>query len=355
MDWIPTAGTPREVTQKLETPVVYFYSDQEIDKVSLAVTFPHGIITEYYPAPALNLPPIGGIGATANGHAEWEIRVHDRETHLAVPPVDATSIWAPSRRVTANFVESLEGEKEHHVFYRGLGRWDGDVRVTSTLTDLMIYNLGNQTISAIWILVSDGVSRGFVKRLDSLHPMGKVEVPLSQNGKFDPHHFVDLDLYVTDASVQLEAELIKAGLYPLEARAMVDTWDTSYFRNFGTRILYITPKGHADSVLPWKVTPIPSEEERVLVGRIEIILRAEEMEFNKIATRLIKNSYTSGQLELKLEDERYLHRLGRFADSKVRSVLTNEIDKTLLENWIFRKQWYQRRVLFFFFFFFFLK
>jgi hypothetical protein len=42
MDWIPTFNTSREVTQKLETPVIYFYSPKKIDNVRVTVDFPKG-------------------------------------------------------------------------------------------------------------------------------------------------------------------------------------------------------------------------------------------------------------------------------------------------------------------------
>jgi hypothetical protein len=45
MDWIPVAYTPSEVTQKLETPVIYFYSDSKIEGIQVSVDFPQGIVS----------------------------------------------------------------------------------------------------------------------------------------------------------------------------------------------------------------------------------------------------------------------------------------------------------------------
>jgi hypothetical protein len=44
---------------------------------------------------------------------------------------------------------------------------------------------------------------------------------------------------------------MKSGLYQLEARAMVDTWSNSYFKNEGLRVLYITPSKYPNTLLPW--------------------------------------------------------------------------------------------------------
>lgn len=346
MDWIPVADTPSEVTQKLETPVIYFYSDDKIEEINVAVDFPKGIITEVYPQTTLNLPPVGKVKATASGHAEWNVTVYDRRTRLDVPFVQPTNIWAPSRRVTANFVESHSAagiENEHHIFYRGLGAWDGPISVTSSMTHIFVENLGSETIPAAWVLVSDGSRRGIVRNLGPIPPFAKISTPLHQNHKFD---FADpearqMDLYLIEAGVELEVELVKAGLYPLEARAMVDTWSSSYFKNFGARVLYIAPLSYPDTVLPWKITPAPSSETRVLVGRVELLLASEEKEFTPIAKRLIAGQYGVSELQQRQADLDYLRKLGRFAEAKVRRVVEDlEVDKKTLEDWILRELTY---------------
>src|SRR6185503_11102109 len=44
--------------QRMETPVIYFYSDKELT-VDVTVDFPQGIVTEWYPqlAPAMKIKP----------------------------------------------------------------------------------------------------------------------------------------------------------------------------------------------------------------------------------------------------------------------------------------------------------
>jgi hypothetical protein len=123
--------------------------------------------------------------------------------------VQPTNIWAPSRRVTANFVEghSAAGiENEHHIFYRGLGAWDGPLSVSSSMTHIFVENLGAETIPAAWVLVSDGSKKGIVRNLGSIPPYGKISTPLHENHKFD---FADpetrqMDLYLIEAGVELE-------------------------------------------------------------------------------------------------------------------------------------------------------
>ncbi len=134
-------------------------------------------------------------------------------TRLDVPYVHPSNIWAPSRRVTANFVESHSAagiENEHHIFYRGLGAWDGPISVTSSMTHIFVENVGSEPIPAVWVLVSDGSRWGIVRSLGPIPPFAKISTPLHKNQKFD---FTDvesrqMDLYLMEASVELEVLLV---------------------------------------------------------------------------------------------------------------------------------------------------
>jgi len=44
--------------------------------------------------------------------------------------------------------------------------------------------------------------------------------------------------------------LIAAGLYEKEARAMVKTWESAWFGEEGDRLLYLEPRTRADELLP---------------------------------------------------------------------------------------------------------
>merc|ERR1711976_778487 len=106
-----------------------------------------------------------------------------------------------------------------------------------------------------------------------------------------------LDLFTTRAVVLLEKALLEAGLYPLEARAMVDTWTRSYFQ---------TP-----------VTPQPDDFVRVFVGRVEVMLSASE---KRIAAHLttIPADATYQQVKQTLINKVNVAALQRFGDAKLR-------------------------------------
>src|SRR5262249_19136084 len=70
---------------------------------------------------------------------------------------------------------------------------------------------------------------------------------------------------------QIAESLVKSGLYPREAQAMVNTWKDSWFAEDGLRVLYLLPRAWTDRTLPLTLQPIPSEVVRVMVGRAEVL------------------------------------------------------------------------------------
>jgi hypothetical protein len=75
---------------------------------------------------------------------------------------------------------------------------------------------------------------------------------------------------VEAASEEMLAALMNEGLYPDEARAMLETWKDAWFEE-GTRLLYIVPRPFVDRVLPLTITPTPANVTRVFVGRLEVV------------------------------------------------------------------------------------
>ena len=84
-----------------------------------------------------------------------------------------------------------------------------------------------------------------------------------------------LDGEFVSPQAELEQILIAHGLYPKEAKAMVDTWRDSWFEE-GTRLFYIAPRRAIDAILPLDINPVPSSVARVFVGRIELVTAATE-------------------------------------------------------------------------------
>ena len=67
--------------------------------------------------------------------------------------------------------------------------------------------------------------------------------------------------------------LVANGLYPREAKAMVDTWRDSWFEE-GSRLFYVVPREAVDSILPLEIRPTPAATVRVFMGRVELVTAA---------------------------------------------------------------------------------
>jgi hypothetical protein len=291
----PVAG----VTQKLETPVLYFYGD--VTAARVAVDFPSGIVSQWYPraesfAPALGEPTIAG------GTMTWQI---DLVPGLGgFVPVAPDDVWAPSRRV-ASLPVRVGDEAEQFIFYRGLGAFATPFSVRTDETGkLKVANASPEPIAAVFLLhVHAG--GGLLRALGSLGAGAEAVHDLDVLG--GKEH--DLDAFVTQTGDVIAAALESTGLYPDEARAMVDTWSHSYFRQPGLRVLYLVPSTWTDALLPLRVDPTPAELVRTLVGRVEVLTPAEESD---VVAKV--EAFVAGTLAA----EALLSSLGRFAEPKLR-------------------------------------
>ena len=70
---------------------------------------------------------------------------------------------------------------------------------------------------------------------------------------------------------------------------MVKTWDSAWFGEEGTRLLYLVPRAKTDELLPLTMDPKPTELVRVLVGRHDFLTPEQEAvadrEYKRLARR----------------------------------------------------------------------
>lgn len=290
------------ITQKLETPVIYFYSDRN-QKVKVDVDFPEGVISQWYPA-AESFKPAPGIGLKPeNGQMSWTIDVVNEK--LPIPYVSPRDIWAPSREVNSAYVRS-GNENEKFIFYRGLGKFDVPFEVRSNGNGLTLVNGSEQAIPAAFLLRMEN-GRGVVQSLGPVAARGSLNVDkVPQITPSSPF----LEEYLNQATSQLERALVASGLYLDESRAMVNTWRQSYFLTPGLRILYVVPREWTDRLLPLRISPQPSETVRTLVGRVEVFQASEE---HNLLERLTRAARANTSVDVS--------DLGRFAEPKLRRVL----------------------------------
>ena len=248
-------------TVRMETPVLYFYSSQQT-MVDVSVRFNQGLITEWYPLAVV--PPRPG---PLNLGAPDFYRTMTWNKVTVTPQADDDFITEPAKshyyaaRDTDAAPVQAGSQKEKFLFYRGVGRFP--LPVTATVE-------------------TDGRVR--VKRADRRQPVGTAILFTSHDRQIGyriargSSAETMIEMPAAGASFaslrnELEQLLIAEGLFPKEARAMVETWRDSWFEE-GTRLLYLVPRPSVDAVLPLEITPQPTTLERVFVGRMELITPA---------------------------------------------------------------------------------
>lgn len=266
----PEAPISSGVTQKMETPVIYFYGDIG-QKVNVEINFPQGIITQYYPEASYSYPKLRDARELRDSKFIFDVTLLNKiapATHFT----PESSIWSPARKVPeANTIQVANGNKEKFIFYRGIGDFSSPLEVSSDEFDVLhLSNRSASPISMAIVLNSNGV-RGNFKTISNIGiKSGKNQLipDLLKGYAFDD--------YVSRVKTIIAAELVRNGLFEAEAQSMVNTWEKSYFKIPGMRVLYIVPDESTNSILPITVKPTPTELKRVLVGRIEIMTKNEE-------------------------------------------------------------------------------
>jgi hypothetical protein len=109
--------------------------------------------------------------------------------------------------------------------------------------------------------------------------------------------------------------LVEAGLYEKEAQAMVNTWEHSYFRTEGLRLLYILPRSEVDAIIPIRIQPTPEQLVRVMVGRVEVLTPEREQQIERFISQLGATDFRTRQAA-----SDGLARLGRIGEPALRRV-----------------------------------
>ncbi|MEZ0225032.1 MAG: hypothetical protein ACAH83_10795 [Alphaproteobacteria bacterium] len=265
-------GIPRlhpDVTMRLETPVVYFHLPKGVDHMTLDldVTFKGGWLSQYYPDAESNTSTedvaTKHITADTVGTLSWKgLEVGGKKAG----PETTEHVWLAPRAVHASPVTTAKGESEKYLFYRGVGKLD------KTLLPMTIVREpeGGHTI---WTAQT---VRHLKSWLVDVREDGKIafrhghdpERGLAFYQPFKEKEYAASNLPLLKNYMQ--GALTVAGLFQDEAKAMVNTWEYSYFKSPGQRLFYIVPKEWVNLVLPMKVS-VPADITRVMVGRIELV------------------------------------------------------------------------------------
>jgi len=316
---LPPYGTPTTkgwavgdpaVTMRLETPVLYLYppkgqTPQSVPPLNVHVDFHGGFLTQFYPyAHAVPFNGIGEITGKSTSSLDWAgVKMGSTEK-----PVETDDkVWTTPREVGAPLLQVMmhfEGgdekpdpvgvlQAEHFLFYRGVGHLDSPIYLNRNPS-----NVDKKDWLYVWPNWVDRVSHASTPQgdiaLDALYPEGwlteihadgscafRLVSPFQEGSRTRIHSLTDfsskfaaIDFTVanlTTLKASMQAALVKEGLYPDEASAMLRTWELSYFKSPGLRFFYIVPRAWVDRVLPLKISGAPTDITRVMIGRIELI------------------------------------------------------------------------------------
>jgi len=321
-----TAKTAFSCRQRMETPVIYFYADRP-HTIEVAVDFPEGTVTEWYPRAQFADLKTGAINPKRlppNTNAlRWpKVQILPQKDAAEVTAAlrqDATgSHYFAARETEANLVsvgdKDLQ-ETEKFLFYRGVGNFQAPLTVrlpSSDESEMVLENTGPEELRHLFVYGIRG-AKGVWVSVDRLAAGETRAVRVDLEKMALP--FADLRPSLT---ARMEAALVAEGLYPLEAASMVKTWDTSWFSESGLRVLYTLPRQWTDRILPLRITPAPREAVRVMVGRAEIITPRTEKAFEEQLTHFIDGNEAARAAAVGRASE---IGLGRFAEPALRRIL----------------------------------
>lgn len=316
MDLMPIPTFTERITQKMETPVIYFYTDKKID-VNVRVDFPNGVISQWYPKAAKFNPS----KEAKDGYAVWDVEVSADKT-ANLPETSGNSIWNPSRKVNSNVVK-VDNDVDKLIFYRGLADFQVKLSVTNEDGVVTITNSSQQDIKGLTLLNHRADKNELIK-IPELLANSKISVSL-KSSQIGYQSFKGFAGFLSKAKSIIVKSLVKSGLFLDESKAMVGTWESGYFQTKGLRLLYVLPRVWTDEILPLKFSPSPKELVRTLVGRIEILTEKDELKLKEFAENIIAKGLVSS-LDA---NGREMKGLGHFPEPKLRRILDLSITEEL--------------------------
>lgn len=309
------------VSLKGETPVIYFYTDHA-QEARIDVRFPKGIWTQWYPqaqivAPAFTQSP--SPSQLKDGRIRWRAEIIPANTPgVSVPVTSADALWNHAREVDAAYVRTHDftrpnnpTEMERYIFYRGLGQSNLPLQFTAAENGtLSLPQEDRFGIKHVFVLRVEGDKASYSYRAE-LKPGETIAnvIPEASEGKPLPE-------FTKKLCDDLAARLVESGLYEKEARAMVNTWRSSYFQTPGVRALFVMPQAWTDDFIPLKITPTPKQTVRVMVGRTELLTPDREEQAEQAIADL--GSSDSAVRQKAFET---LEQQGRYVEPLVRRVL----------------------------------
>jgi hypothetical protein len=223
-------------------------------------------VTEWFPTAAVTPAQVNALSLRSRGFTstiEWADVNVSPGAATAFPVERGSSHYYKARETDAAPVR-LGPQQEKFLFYRGVGGFQPPISATVTADGtVVVTHAGGEPVGDVILFENHGGTTSYQVRHAS-----------TDRTTFDP---LPLDDESGPPLRELEALLVSHGLYPREARAMVETWRDSWFEE-GTRLVYLVDPKAIAAVVPLEISPVPAQVERVFVGRMEIVTPATKEE-----------------------------------------------------------------------------
>jgi|GEM_PF-1204352 len=283
----------KQVTVKMETPVLYFYGDQR-EKVNVKVGFHGGTIAQWYPqrtsgdTPNLYAPRKGqkiqealsklgedrlyvtmdpiDFSKGYKGAIEWDVdmipRAQADAAYTFKSAQNATWIYP---RVDDAAMLKVGDEYEDYLFYRGLGNFN--LPAVFSVDDAETLQISNNGAHAIpFALAYEKTGETIRYKVFSNGVAGGSVATVADDAWTIPASHPQVEIFQA-----MRAGLTAQGLTHDEAEGMVKTWWKSYFDKDGLRVFWVVPQPDLETVLPIELTPAPEKIVRVMVGRADVL------------------------------------------------------------------------------------
>lgn len=281
----------REVTMRLETPVIYVHlpAGETQATFDLSVSFHGGLLSQFYPSAT----------ATVDG-----VLVQDRHHHQYRPlgsaststltwrnitaggegdgPATDSAVWLAPRQVDAALL-TVGGQRERYLFYRGLGQLDAPLQVSRAydfhhlsvnIRPAALTQGTMTTLPDLWLADLRGDGTAAVRKVRAA---GKTITLLDDDFAATDYTSAALNELRRD----LHGALVQDGLFADEAQALLNTWEASYFKAAGQRLFFLVPRAWTDAHLPMTISR-PATVVRSMIGRIELVTPTQNQALERL-------------------------------------------------------------------------
>jgi hypothetical protein len=343
----PVQGAPKchpDVTMRLETPVIYFHLPESAVRpvlVDVRVWFKGGWLTQFYPkadadAPGLHDGTVFGklTGETVSSLRWYGLRVGGQ----GVGPDTGDHVWLVPRSVRAESVTTASGEVERFLFYRGVGHIRSPLRfrrdasgtkfVIAADIEPAVAQGPAMSIPEVWLVDIRENGTAAFRTLGPFAltpasatpqapppqaPSPQAQPPLAETPASFSENEYRLD-GVADLGRHMHRSLTTAGLFEDEAKALLDTWELSYFKSPGLRAFFLVPPDWTNHYLPLKLS-IEAEIKRVMVGRVELVTPELRARARECAALSSQRDRPESPVEKRYQE--LYQKLGRFRDALI--------------------------------------